>query len=93
MDIYLQLLQIYQSYGINIKTGLYPWHFPIESNEEFLYSKTRFPFTDMVVDNNLLGSGGGIHIMEIFIIASLSSMIKSKKSLLLETHLVGVQLH
>jgi len=83
METYVQLLQLYNEYGIDIKTGLYPWHFPLADEMEFVHSKTRIPFTGMFINDQIMGAGGGLHPLEIMLLSSVSKYQKPQKILVI----------
>lgn len=76
MDTYLALLKLYKKHGLDIKAGLYPWHFPIQNTHDIEFTKTQLPFTAMVKFDRIIGTGGGLHILETLFLSSLSQSQK-----------------
>jgi predicted O-methyltransferase YrrM len=79
MEVYLELIDIYKRQGLELKTGLYPWHFdrcyPLESTRLHLV----FPFTKLFRKGKPTAVGAGIHPIEVMLLSAASKAFAPKR--------------
>jgi hypothetical protein len=70
MSAFTELLGIYGKRGYEIRTGLNPYHF---------HGYRDAPFTAILKDGQVLGTGGGISLQEVYFLENLFSVYRPKR--------------